>query len=132
MMGHPKEMLLVALAGPVCNILQAVLWMTLDHYWVECAWARPWWCVDLMYHGVQMNLAYAMIHLVPIPPMDAHHLLDWLLPRRFTAMYRRLGNWGLLVMAILVFSGRLSVIGSTLVPILTDWLHFFLKQWIWS
>lgn len=131
MLGHPKEMLVVALVGPISNMLQAVIWLSLDHYWKVFEMGRISWLADAIGYGVQMNIAYAIINMIPIPPLDAHHILESMMPRRFLSTYRKLGQVGLMVIAVLIISGKFRWIGSHAVPEIALWLEYSLKCWVW-
>lgn len=131
MLGHPKEMLMISAMGPISNILQASLWLSVHHYVAVYGVAIEWYWVDMVHYGIHMNLAYAVIQCLPIPPMDAHHIFDFLIPRRMVSMYRKLGQLGLLLIAGLMISGHLSVIGRVIVPEMTHYLSYGLERWIW-
>ena len=77
-------MAIVALAGPVSNLLMALFWAFIARIgvmiggWVE-AIAHP-----LIYTGVagiSINLVLAMINLLPIPPLDGSRILTGMLPQ---------------------------------------------------
>lgn len=131
MLRHPEDMLLIALVGILSNLVQAMLWMTMHHYLILSQWLAPWWVMDVLQYGIQMNIAFAVINCLPIPPLDGHHIVDWLMPKRFTAFYRKLGKLGLLIIAGLMFCGSLTVIGAVIVPEIISWLDYALKQWVW-
>ncbi len=78
--------------------------------------------VDVAMHvaelGILVNLVLAFFNLVPIPPLDGSHVFQHLLPPRLGAAYRRLGRFGMLVLAaaFLLFPG--SFFSIVLAPVL--------------
>lgn len=76
---HPqRDMLLVALAGPLCNLLQAVLWYGLGR-WVGPS-SSP--VADVAFTASALNLVLATFNLIPLPPLDGATILANLLSRR--------------------------------------------------
>lgn len=60
--------------------------------------------------GVLFNILLGVFNLIPIPPLDGSHVLYHLLPPAAGATYRRLGQYGVvLLMAVFFVPGLLSV-----------------------
>ena len=58
----------------------------------------------MMSWGIWLNLILGFFNLIPIPPLDGSHLLYHALPPAWGARYRQLGQYGyLLLMILLIF-----------------------------
>ena len=106
---HPKrDMVWVALAGPLSNLLQALLWLALfivllglgidERFFVEMARA-----------GVLVNLVMWAFNLFPLPPLDGGRILVGLLPWKQAHLLSRVEPWGFFIVMALVLAG---IVGS--------------------
>lgn len=127
----------VSMAGIVSNLILAVIATLLTAVVVKLGsmGVGPVALMDTLYLGLQyalyINLLLAFFNLIPIPPLDGSHVLAHLLPREAQAQYRKVGQYGiLLLMGVLYFvPGAFSVV---LWPVLylrglADW---FVRLWI--
>jgi len=71
----PKENGLIALAGPVTNILLAVVFL-LPYLVVEAAGATGF-LADLATRGLQINLLLAGFNMLPFGPLDGRKIRAW-------------------------------------------------------
>lgn len=108
----------VALAGPVTNILLAVLAAVVFRIFSLDPAEIMGMLVGYM---VWINLLLACFNLIPVPPLDGHWLLMTLLPSRFhalkVALYRY--QWVLFLVVIFVLFPVLSPILDGLFTLLT-------------
>ena len=121
---HPKrDMIWVALAGPLSNLLQALLWLALfivllglnieERFFVEMARA-----------GVLVNLVMWAFNLFPLPPLDGGRILVGLLPYRMAYPISRVEPYGFFIVMALVISG---IVGSYWLRPLMKISHEFLS-----
>ena len=121
---HPKrDMIWVALAGPLSNLLQALLWLALfivllglnieERFFVEMARA-----------GVLVNLVMWAFNLFPLPPLDGGRILVGLLPYRMAYPISRVEPYGFFIVMALVISG---IVGSYWLWPLMQISHEFLS-----
>lgn len=122
---HPsRDMMWVALAGPISNVLLAILFALAGNllYFVKI------WDLKLsiaLYAAVagivQTNLVLACFNMLPIPPLDGSRVLAYLLPSDAAALLMQVERVGLAIVMLLAFSG---ILGPVFVPagIGTDWL----------
>lgn len=106
-----RDMAVVALAGPVANLLMAVGWALVARLGVVLN--IEFITIPLIYSGIagiSINLVLGLINLLPIPPLDGSRIVTGILPGRWAWQYNRLERYGFLILLLLLFSGGLSVI----------------------
>ena len=104
---------LVALAGPMSNLILAALFAVL--YRVLDATVLPALPFDVMrlidtgfYFAVILNLYLAIFNLIPIPPLDGSRILAAVLPDSAAPLFDQLERYGaFILMALFVLAPRL-------------------------
>lgn len=98
---QPKtDIMWVGLAGPVVNVLLAVLFSLLIHH-VPLSLAQ----FKLAIYGMFINLTLAVFNMMPIPPLDGSKIVMGLLPNAWAASYARLERFGILIVFIFLYLG---------------------------
>ena len=113
-LNHPRrDMALVALAGPVANLVMMLLWLCLA--WLILA-------IDVMplnvteYSlmmcdaGIFINIILMVLNLLPLLPLDGGRVMVSLLPVSLARYYARLEPVGLLIILVLLVTGYLQKI----------------------
>lgn len=120
-----KDMLWVALAGPVTNLLLAIasaisakgLWFLaaqLPYSTTAEAILVP--LNGMLIASVWINLVLCIFNFLPIPPLDGSRILMGLLPARMGATYMQFERYGFVVILVLAFTGVLS---KVIVPLIS-------------
>jgi Zn-dependent protease len=128
---HPKQdMIKVSFAGPFSNIviaflfaillrvndvlLQNILLNYLNHLPdLMLTFIRGWFV--FLQTGVLINLALAIFNLIPIPPLDGHHILLGILPPKWAQQYAKLNHtYGMIILLLLIWTG---FVGKIIFPI---------------
>ena len=107
------DMAVVALAGPVSNLLMAIFWALLARVGVSIGTAAESVALPLIYTGVagiSINLVLALINLLPIPPLDGSRILSGMLPSHLAWQYNRLERFGFIILLILLSTNVLGLI----------------------
>lgn len=106
-----RDMAMVALAGPVSNIIMALLWALIAR--IGGLIAVEFITMPMIYMGIagiSINLVLALINLLPIPPLDGSRILTRFLPIRMAIQYDKLERWGFLIMLVLLYTKVLGLI----------------------
>jgi Zn-dependent protease len=97
-----KDIMLVALAGPLSNILFALLLTFLLKFWILLDFYVN---KDLVLLMIRLNIVLAVFNLLPIPPLDGSKIFFNFLPFPYQLI---LENWGFLILIfILIFAPQL-------------------------
>ena len=100
--GGLNGLALVALAGPVSNIVMAV--MLGISPWPACGRCPPW--RNLPPRGVRLSLYLAIFNLLPVPPLDGSKLL--LAARVPMAVYMELSRFGFMLLIVAITATNLG------------------------
>jgi Zn-dependent protease len=115
---NPKrDMLWVALAGPVTNLLLAIasamvakaLWLFASFIPYSATAEAILVPVNAMLiASVWINLVLCIFNFLPIPPLDGSRILTGLLPNDLARSYLKVEKYGFIIILVLAFSGVLS------------------------
>ncbi len=108
-----RDDVLVSLAGPVSNLLLAVLCAgavmaiassarLLDEPGGGATSRGAVFLINMFYGGAYLNIALALFNLLPVPPLDGSHVMASLLPPAASAGYRRVGFLGVFALIFLM------------------------------
>lgn len=76
-------------------------------------------------YGVLINVALAILNMIPIPPLDGSRILYWLLPDKLASLYYRLERFGMfIIMALFAF----NILGYLIWPIVEPTLYALLGK----
>jgi Zn-dependent protease len=102
---HPKrDMVWVALAGPVANLLQAILWMVAI-YLLSGFDVEERFFTDMAKAGVLTNLVMFAFNLFPLLPLDGGRILVGLLPWKMAYQFSRIEPYGFYIVMALAITG---------------------------
>ena len=123
---NPKrDMIWVALAGPVANLLQAVVWAVVI-YVLTANNTEERFFFEMAQAGLLTNLVMFAFNLFPVPPMDGGRILVGLLPLRLAIGYSRVERYGFFIVMGLVMLGIVNALW--MLPIMTATM--FSIQWL--
>jgi len=108
-----RDMAIVALAGPVANLLMAVGWALIARLGVALHTQSEAIALPLIYTGIagiSINLVLALLNLLPIPPLDGSRILTGILPRYWAWQYNRLERFGFIILLLLLYTRVLNLI----------------------
>lgn len=93
----------VSLAGPASNVLLACAFAVALWVFVASTGTLPATVRDVLVGGIFLNFILAVFNLLPIPPLDGSHVVANLLPPSAAHAYRGMGQYGLLIVLLLLF-----------------------------
>ncbi|CAA9889540.1 putative zinc metalloprotease YwhC [Candidatus Methylobacter favarea] len=109
---HPRhDMAIVALAGPMANLLMAIAWALLVR--LGAIISAEYISLPLIYTGIagiSINLVLALINLLPIPPLDGSRILTGILPAKLAWQYNQLERFGFIILLVLLYTQVLGAI----------------------
>lgn len=119
-----RDMMLVALAGPMTNFLLAVafglgLWAAV-HVLPFAEWrgnSAYIFALSSLQAGVVINFGLGWLNLLPIPPLDGSKILAYFLPAHLAWRFMDLGRYGFVILLVLLVSGLL---GKLLGPLVSE------------
>ena len=110
-----KNMMWVALAGPLANLLMAIFWTILFTRLQFFPDNSILFLSAMALAGIKINLILMVLNLLPIPPLDGGRVAVSLLPYPWSSYIENLERYGLFIIIFLLFSG---VLGNILYPLI--------------
>ena len=99
-----RDMMLVAIAGPLTNFLLAILFYAAWKGLVYTDLYEPDQRLPRVLAGcVGFNILLTVFNLIPIPPLDGSRVMRWLLPQSVRESYDVLERFGMLILIVLIF-----------------------------
>ncbi len=107
-----KGTILVSLAGPLSNLILAVVFSILYKF------VAPIINNEVLYYilqyGVVINISLMVFNLIPIPPLDGSKILASLLPYEYEEKFYRYEHYLYLLLILLLVTGMIDIILSPL------------------
>ena len=114
---NPKrDMVWVALAGPVANLAMAIGWALIAKFGLLlAATGQAWFAVPMVLMGkvgIYLNLILMVLNLLPLPPLDGGRVLVGLLPGPWSWRVSRVEPYGFFILLALLATGILAAVMS--------------------
>jgi len=109
---HPRrDMALVAGAGPLSNLIMALLWAGVFKLGLMLNPQTSSIALFMLLTGqagILINLVLALLNLIPIPPLDGSKIVASLLPPHLSWQYLKIEPYGFLIIIVLLVTGVLN------------------------
>ncbi|MCP1120164.1 site-2 protease family protein [Robbsia andropogonis] len=99
--------LLVTLAGPGCNFVQALIWAITSVLLQVSGVVEPFF-LQMAQAGLMVNLVMCVFNLFPLPPLDGGRILVALLPPKQGYAFSRIEPYGFYIVMALVLTSLLQ------------------------
>lgn len=113
-----RDVALTTAAGPVANLLMALFWAACLKGGVLLNPVHSSIALFMVLSGkagILINLFFAFLNLIPIPPLDGSRIVTSLLPLRAAISYNKIEPYGFLILLILLLLGVLNGVITPLV-----------------
>ena len=117
---HPKrDMLWVALAGPAANLVMALGWAAALKVEALSGLGGNDFLVQVPLAGIEVNLVFMALNLLPILPLDGGRVVVSLLPDPLAGSFSKLEPFGLPILLglVVISSYGYDILGKFLNPI---------------
>jgi Zn-dependent protease len=122
--------IVVSGAGPLSNFLLALLFTAFLFVAVRVLPGplREQPLVQFLSLGVQLNVLLAVFNLVPLPPLDGSHVVEWALPNGMGHRYvRAIAPYGGFILLALVMTGALFRVLSPVLDLVVGLLYSLVR-----
>jgi Zn-dependent protease len=127
-LGHPRrDYVFVAAAGPVSNLIMAVLAASLlailpisPQTLGETNVSVP--LATILSQLTRLNVLLAVFNMIPIPPLDGGNVLGGLLPYRLAVAFNRVRPYGFLLLYALILTGGFEYLVVPPYRFIVSWL----------
>lgn len=113
-----KGLMLSSLAGPVSNLLLAllglVLFILLAASNLVTSGSLATFIMILFYRFIIINVLLALVNIIPIPPLDGSRILRYFLPWDMKASLDRIEPYGFIIILLLFWMGGGILLGTAL------------------
>jgi len=124
-----KDMLLVAIAGPITNFFLAALFGLVLRFMGSPENSTTLTIITMLQYGVIINISLMLFNMLPIPPLDGSRVLRAAVPDRYDTQFRAYERFGGLALLGIIIMGQvtgISLIGAVLGPT----TRFFFKLFV--
>jgi len=121
---HPRrDFAIVALAGPVSNLILAVGAAIILKMLVMADMAPLSLGVMLLSRAISLNVVLAVFNMLPVPPLDGGNVLAGVLPEGLARLLDQIRPYGFLILYGLMFTGVLFNIVAPIQQEILRWLR---------
>ena len=120
-----RDMVFVAIAGPVTNIILALFAASILSRMYSFGLMNNFWLVSTCTNFFIINIILGVFNMLPIPPLDGGRVAVGLLPKYLSYQFAKLERYGFFIIIASLFI--LPLIGQQIgIPL--EPIHWFIKS----
>jgi Zn-dependent protease len=123
-----RDFALVAVAGPVSNLVLAIL-LTVVRGLIVSTHPLPGGMADMaseiLISAVLLNVLLAVFNMIPVPPLDGSNVAIGLLPPEAGRLFMAMRPWGFIILYALMLTG---ILWEIIRPVQNQVLVWLLRQ----
>jgi Zn-dependent protease len=109
-LNHPRrDMVWVALAGPLTNVLLAIAAALLVYGLGLVPATAGVWLAENFRNAIEINIILAVFNMLPLPPLDGGRVAVGILPRFLALPLARLEPYGMLILILIFVASYVGV-----------------------
>jgi Zn-dependent protease len=114
----------VSLAGPIANLLLAILSLVILVI-VQLFVPNMGIMWDIVNYVIQLNILFAILNLVPIPPFDGYHIIKGLFYRKNIKFFWQYERYSILILFAFILLGIFDfIVGYPATYLYSRLMHF--------
>jgi Zn-dependent protease len=101
-----RDPVLIAMAGPASNLLLAFFFAFIGRIYFFFAGGPaevPILIFKFFFFMLLLNFILMLFNLIPVPPLDGHHVLNYFLPPKGQRAMQQIGPFGILIAVVLAW-----------------------------
>lgn len=123
-----RDTALVAVAGPLSNLLMALFWGLvgkLGYSAMSAGFESGQFFILMGHAGIMINVTLGLLNLIPIPPLDGSRVVASLLPQKIAYLYNRLEPFGFIILLLMLAMGWLAQLLLPSINFVSRWIIQF-------
>lgn len=112
-----RDMAIVAAAGPLSNLLQAILWALILSWFLRFGiWTEESRGILILQIGITINIVLMLFNLFPLPPLDGSRIVTHFLKGEARRKYVSIERYGIFILLGIIFfvPGFHEVLGASI------------------